>query len=122
MMSLYRKKTAEATCKGKTALLGLAIKPTPKTPSLQREGASRSEGGGFLLSLLLAFSLLVPYLALAQAPTNGVSGSGTLISFRFKVLESTNGSITLNMVDGRGPNDEAISITSIRGAYIDPLN
>ncbi len=58
-------------------------------------------------------------MGVAQGPATGVDGSGTILTFRFAVLSLTNSTLTLTVVDARGPNDEELAVATVRSAVIE---
>lgn len=58
-------------------------------------------------------------MGVAQGPTAGVDGSGILATLRFRVHTNHTTTIGLLEVDARGPNDEKVSITMVRGSQIE---
>jgi hypothetical protein len=55
----------------------------------------------------------------AQGPATGVSGSGTILTFRFDVLRLDNSNLTLTVVDARNPSDEEMSMLMVRGSVVE---
>lgn len=58
-------------------------------------------------------------LGVAQGPGEGVQGSGTILTFRFERIRSTKSTLTLTVVDARGPNDEEVAVATVRGAVVE---
>ncbi len=58
-------------------------------------------------------------IGVGQGPAGGVFGSGTILTFRFDVLTLSNSTLSLTVVDARGPNDEIVAVTTVRGTVLE---
>ncbi len=87
-----------------------AINPITSTagPFLAKDGGS-----------LIIIEEFDPYwhinIGVAQGPGAGVSGTGSILTFRFELVSAAEDSISVIIESARGPTDTAVEILSTRG-------
>ena len=107
---------------GVTGLTGvevnLAYNGTTLLPDTALTGPFLAKDGGSTIAFSEVGAVWNVSTGVAQGPATGVQGSGTILTYRFDVLQVTGSTLTLTVVDARGPDDEEVTIATVRGAVI----
>jgi hypothetical protein len=113
----------EMRAHGITGLTGLevnlAYNGTSLRPDTALTGPFLAKEGGNTIAFSEVGSAWNVSTGVAQGPATGVDGSGAILTYRFEVLSVANSTLTLTVVDARGPNDEAVSIATVRGSVVE---
>ncbi|UCD37149.1 MAG: hypothetical protein JSW54_09975 [Fidelibacterota bacterium] len=97
----------------------LAYDGTSLQPDTALTGPFLAKDGGTTITFSEVGETWNVSTGVAQGPATGVSGSGTIITFRFDVLRVANSALTLSVVDARNPNDEEVEILMVRGSVVE---
>ena len=113
----------ELQAHGITGLTALEVVLTYNTTALDPDTA---QAGPFLArdgGTVVAFSDLGASwrvnVGVLQGPSSGVAGSGTILTFKFDVQQEYDGTLSLSVVDARGPNDDVVDLDTVRGAVLE---
>lgn len=91
---------------------------TAITPIVSALGPFLSKDGGSLI-LIEEFD---PYwhinIGVAQGPDEGVSGNGSILTFRFELVSAADNSISVEIESARDPTDTGVEIIQIRGSVV----
>ncbi|MFC1547219.1 cohesin domain-containing protein [Candidatus Neomarinimicrobiota bacterium] len=105
---------------GLTALeVNLEYNGSSLRPDSALTGPFLAKDGGNIIAFREVGTAWNVSTGVAQGPTTGVAGSGTILTYRFEVLSMANSTLTLTVVDARGPDDEAVSIATVRGGVVE---
>lgn len=107
---------------GITGLTGLEVElaynGTSLRPDTALTGPFLAKDGGSTIAFSEVGAAWSVSTGVAQGPATGVQGSGTILTYRFDVLQVTGSTLTLTVVDARGPDDEAVTIATVRGGVV----
>jgi hypothetical protein len=101
------------------AEVSLAYDETSLRPDTVLTGPFLAKDGGTTITFSEVGTTWDISTGVAQGPATGVHGSGTILTFRFDVLQVTNSTLTLSVVDARNPNDEEMNIAMVRGSVVE---
>jgi hypothetical protein len=105
---------------GLTALeVVLQYNTTALDPDTAQAGPFLARDGGTVVAFSDLGASWRVNVGVLQGPISGTAGSGAILTFRFDVLQEYDGTLTLSVVDARGPNDEEVEFAVVRGGVLE---